>query len=82
MVITPIITSDRKQGAEDFARQCGWSGVSVQQILEMPSVFIGEVPQIVEEMYARRERYGFSYYAIADANMEAFAPIVAQLGDK
>jgi probable F420-dependent oxidoreductase len=82
MVIVPIITPDRQHGAENFARQHGWSGVSVQQILEMPSVFIGEVEQIAEEMYARRERYGLSYYVVADRDVEAFAPVVAQLRDK
>jgi hypothetical protein len=33
----------------------------------------------VEDLLARRERYGFSYYGVADAEMEAFAPIVAML---
>lgn len=48
----------------------------------MPSAFIGEVEQIVEEMLARRERYGFSYYVVPDTEMEAFAPIVARLRDQ
>src|SRR5258708_40072065 len=82
MVIQLIITPDRKQGAEDFARQHGWSGVSIEQILQMPSVFIGSIEQIMEEMYARRERYGFSYYVVADTDMETFAPVVMQLKGK
>jgi hypothetical protein len=51
-------------------------------VLEMPSLFIGPVEQIIEEMLARRERYGFSYYVISDASMKAFAPIVARLAGK
>ena len=45
----------------------------------MPSIFIGPVDEIVEEMRARRERYGFSYYVIFDHAIETVAPIVARL---
>jgi hypothetical protein len=45
----------------------------------MPSVFIGSLEHIVDEMRARRERYGFSYYVVLDDAMEKVAPIVARL---
>ena len=45
----------------------------------MPSIFIGSIEQIAEQMQQRRERYGFSYYIVSDAIMEPFAPIVRQL---
>ena len=45
----------------------------------MPAIFIGSVDEIVAEMQARREQYGFSYYVISDGMMEAVAPIAAQL---
>jgi hypothetical protein len=48
----------------------------------MPSVFIGSVDQIVGEMQARRERYGFSYYVLFDHAIEKTAPIVARLAGK
>jgi hypothetical protein len=48
----------------------------------MPSVFIGSVDQIVEEMQARRERYGFSYDVLFDHAIEMVAPIVARLTGK
>ena len=57
----------------------GWDGVFVEQVLEMPSVFIGSVDQIAGEMQARRERCGFSYYALFDHAIEKTAPIVARL---
>jgi len=41
-------------------RQREWDGISVDSVLEMPSIFIGSVDQIVNEMQVRRERYGIS----------------------
>jgi probable F420-dependent oxidoreductase len=79
MVIAPLLTSDRQQGAEKTARRNRWDGISPEQVLAMPSIFIGAVEQIIEQMVERREHYGFSYYIVADARMEAFAPIVARL---
>jgi hypothetical protein len=77
-----IITGRRPEAADDLARDRGWSGVSPEQVLDMPSVFIGSVDQIVETMQARRERYGFSYYVLMDHVLEQTAPIVARLAGK
>jgi probable F420-dependent oxidoreductase len=79
MVIGPILTSDRRQGAEHAAHQQGWNTVLPEDVLEMPSIFIGSVEQISEQMEERRESYGFSYYIVSDAEMETCAPIVARL---
>lgn len=82
MVISPIFTEQRRQRAEQLMHERGWSGLSVEQVLEMPSVFIGTADQMAEEMWRRREQYGFSYYVVSDALMEAFAPIVSSLAGK
>jgi probable F420-dependent oxidoreductase len=79
MVATVIIAAKRQQAAEQFARDKGWAGISVDQVLAMPSIFVGSVDEIVEEMRVRRERYGFSYYVIFDHAIETVAPIVARL---
>ena len=49
-----------------------------EQVLEVPSVLIGTVEQLCEEVLARRERYGISYVTVFEKNMEAFAPVVAR----
>jgi hypothetical protein len=77
-----VVTDDRHSAAETFIEQHGWQGISVEQVWDMPSVFIGTVDQIVDEMVARRERFGFSYYWVADASMEMFAPVIAKLAGK
>ncbi len=79
MVITPIFTTQRRQRAEQLAQERGWSGISAQDVLDMPSIFIGSADQIAEDLLARRERYGFSYFVVSDASMEAFAPVVSRL---
>ena len=82
MVISPIFTGQRQQKVEQLIRERGWNGVSVEQVLEMPSVFIGSSEQIADEMWRRRELYGFSYYVVSDAHMEAFIPVVSLLAGK
>jgi probable F420-dependent oxidoreductase len=82
MVITVLITEQRDQKAEDFMNQRRWNDVSIEQVLDMPSVFIGSLEQIAEQMQERRRQYGFSYYIVSDEDMDNFAPIVAQLSGK
>ncbi|MGH2495420.1 MAG: hypothetical protein ACRDIV_12015 [Ktedonobacteraceae bacterium] len=82
MVISPVFTEHRRQRIEQLIHERDWSGVAVEQVLEMPSVFIGTPDQVTEEMWRRREQYGFSYYVVADALMEEFAPIVILLAGK
>ena len=49
-MIAPILTPDRQQGAEQCARQHGWDESRPEDVLEMPSMFIGSVEQIAEQM--------------------------------
>jgi probable F420-dependent oxidoreductase len=79
LVMTVVLDEARREAAERFARERGWEGISAEQILEMPSVFIGSVDRIVDEMRARRDRYGFSYYVVLDHTVEKVMPIVARL---
>src|SRR5258706_1757140 len=77
-----VITNDRRSATEIFIEQHGWQGISVEQVWDMPSMFIGTIDHIVDEMCVRRERFCFSYYWVADANMGIFAPVVGRLCGK
>jgi len=79
MVIALIFTEQQRQRAEQLARERGWSGVATEDVLDMPSIFIGTADQIIEDLLRRREQYGFSYFVVSDASMEAFAPVVSRL---
>ncbi len=74
-----VIAENRREAAERLARERGWDSMSAEQVLERPSIFIGSVDQIVDQMQVRRERYGISYYVVSDRSMEMVAPIVARL---
>jgi hypothetical protein len=45
----------------------------------MPAAFLGPPDRIAEVMWERREQFGFSYYIVADAVIESFAPVVDRL---
>src|SRR5262249_18574855 len=48
-------------------------------VRESVHALLGSVPQMIEDLQTRRERYGISYIAVFDQFMEAFAPVVQQL---
>ncbi|MER5825994.1 LLM class F420-dependent oxidoreductase [Streptomyces mirabilis] len=52
------------------------------EVLELPIVLVGTLEQIVAQVRAQRERYGFSYLTVLEPNMEAFAPVVEALRDE
>lgn len=79
IITAPVFTHDRRQGAEQVAQERGWSGVSVEEILEMPAIFIGTVEQIAEQMLERRKTFGISYYMFADQFMEAAFPLIESI---
>ena len=78
-MVATVVLADRRPAAERLAGERGWAGISADQVLEMPSVFIGSIDHVVDEMRARRERYGVSYYVVLDRAMKAVAPIVGRL---
>jgi probable F420-dependent oxidoreductase len=70
------LTDDPRRAAEGLMEERDWQNASVEDVLEMPAVFLGSVERVVELMQERRERYGVSYYIIADEEMEVLAPVV------
>jgi hypothetical protein len=75
-----VVTDHRRQAAEELARR--WPELTPAEILEAPYVLVGTVDQLVEDLQARRTRWGVSYFVIFEPDMDAFAPVVAQLAGK
>jgi alkanesulfonate monooxygenase SsuD/methylene tetrahydromethanopterin reductase-like flavin-dependent oxidoreductase (luciferase family) len=81
------IVEDRRAAARAILEQ--WrapdSGVarldelSEGDILESPYFALGTVDQIVEQLQAARERWGFSYIQVGGEDMDAFAPVMERL---
>ncbi len=78
LIPTVILTDDRRAQTEALIQQRGWD-TTVEEVWQMPSVLIGSIDQVVDDLLARRERYGFTYYVIADDEIERFAPVVKKL---
>jgi probable F420-dependent oxidoreductase len=70
------ITDDRESVASVMAAGIG---VESKDILAMPHFLIGTVDEVVEDLQARRERYGISYVIVPGEAAESFAPVVARL---
>ncbi|WP_396447901.1 TIGR03621 family F420-dependent LLM class oxidoreductase [Actinomadura sp.] len=79
MMVTPAFGPDPRKAAARVAVTRGWGTSAAGLVLEMPSQFVGPPEHIAEQMLARRDRYGFTYYQVPDACMEEFAPVIPLL---
>src|SRR5215470_6179542 len=59
LIPTLVFEADRDAAAAHLIATRGWTGVAVSDVLAMPSVFIGSVEQVAEQMEERRALYGF-----------------------
>ncbi|MGH3241332.1 MAG: TIGR03621 family F420-dependent LLM class oxidoreductase [Spirillospora sp.] len=79
MMVTPTFGPDPRSAAARIAVLRGWGASSTDLVLDMPSQLVGPPEHIAEQMTARRDRYGFTYYQVPDALMEQFAPVIPLL---
>ncbi|MFI9172545.1 LLM class F420-dependent oxidoreductase [Streptomyces lincolnensis] len=71
------ITEDREAAVRPLVERV--PGTTVDQALELPLLLVGPLEQIVDQVLAQRERYGFTYLTVLEPYMEAFAPVMAAL---
>jgi probable F420-dependent oxidoreductase len=71
------VTEDRRGAAEELAQRR--PGLTVEDILESPFVLLGSIDEIVDQLVARRRRWGISYYVVFRPAVDVFAPIVDRL---
>jgi len=53
--------------------------LETEQVLEMPHFLIGTIDQIVQQLQARRERFGITHIAVPGDMVDALAPVVERL---
>ena len=70
------ITARRRSATEELIARRGWGGVTAKDVWQMPTVFIGSVAQIREDLQARRERFGLSYLITPDDELATLAAII------
>jgi alkanesulfonate monooxygenase SsuD/methylene tetrahydromethanopterin reductase-like flavin-dependent oxidoreductase (luciferase family) len=73
------VTKDRDSAADVLSRGLGFAP---EDVLATPFALIGTTEQIVDDLLARRERWGFSYVLVGAADVDDFAPVVADLVGK
>ena len=54
-------------------------GLTPDQLRDAPVALIGTTGEIVETLRKRREEYGFSYIVVHEGEMDALAPVIAEL---
>jgi probable F420-dependent oxidoreductase len=70
------VTDDREYIAAAIAPNVG---MEPREVLAMPNFLIGTAEQLIDDLRARRERYGTSFVIVPGAAAEAFAPVVERL---
>ena len=80
LVQRAIVTNDRRAAAEELRSRA--PDLTTDEILQCPYVLIGTIEQIVEDLQARRERWGISNYTVQGPYLDALAPVVAHLAGK
>jgi probable F420-dependent oxidoreductase len=59
-----------------------FTGSSTSMISQSPFALVGPTSKLIDDLIARRERWGFSYIIVGPDEAEAFAPVVAELSGK
>ena len=57
-------------------------GVEPDMVGETPFALIGPPSKLIEDLIARRDRWGFSYIIVGAEDVDTFAPVVAALNGK
>ncbi len=76
MMVGVKVADDHRGAAEQVATRNGWGAAAGPLVERMPSLLLGSVDQIVEQVERQRERFGISYLVVSDQHMERFAPVV------
>jgi probable F420-dependent oxidoreductase len=73
----PRAAAEEIVGRQPYGKDA--AGLTPERVLASPDYLIGSVAQIVERLAERRERHGISRVTVYQADLDAFAPIVAEL---
>jgi hypothetical protein len=72
-----IVTADREATVERL-RTAHDQPLSTAELLEVPTLLVGTEDEVVAQLRAHRERFGFSYVSVLEPSMAALAPVVAR----
>ncbi|KDN75250.1 5,10-methylene tetrahydromethanopterin reductase [Streptomyces olindensis] len=72
-----IGTEDREAAVQPFLELV--PDLTVEQVLDLPVSLVGTPEELAEQVLARRQRYGFTYFTVLEPYMEAFAPVMERV---
>ena len=75
---TLVAAENRHEAAAKLARQRGWA-VPPEDVLAMPTVLVGGIEQIVDDLERRRAEYGISYIVVRDGHFADATQVVQRL---
>ncbi len=73
------VSEDAQGSIERLAKAMG---VETKMMAETPFALIGPPAKLIDDLLARRERWGFSYVIVGGEDVDSFAPVVAALRGK
>jgi probable F420-dependent oxidoreductase len=74
-----VPTDDRRAVAEAMAPGLG---LTADEALDSPLGLVGTPAEMAAAIVARRDRFGFSYVTVGAGDVDAFAPVVAELAGR
>lgn len=72
-----VVTGDRAAAVRELAPHA--PHLDEEELLDLPTLLVGTVTEIAEQLRRGRERFGFGYVTVLEPAMEAFAPVIAEL---
>lgn len=71
-----MITDDTTAALDSISQ---FAAAPADAVAESPFALVGPPEKLIDDIRARRERWGFSYVIVGRENVEEFAPVVAAL---
>ncbi|MEU5187060.1 LLM class F420-dependent oxidoreductase [Streptomyces klenkii] len=78
ILVQRVVVGDRRAAARELLAQA--PGLTEDELLAHPVLLAGSVKDIADQVRAHRERFGFTYFTVLEPSMEAFAPVIEELG--
>lgn len=78
ILLYSVVSTSNRQAAVEQVRHYR-PDLSPEELLELPALLTGSPSTMAERLERCRQEYGFSYIAVLEPSMEAFAPVIAEL---
>jgi len=72
------VTDDRAAFVERLERRTK-GRLTAEQLSQIPIVLVGTPAQIVDQLNAHHERFGFTYFTVLEPYLDEFAPVLELL---